>query len=216
MPPKKQKFNPQQNNPTKSEITTETEPETESNINEYIMNYMKSQYRPYSLNDIMLNLHGKFKKSKLTQILGNLVDSKQLILKTIGKTNYYCYKEIQLSTNDGDDKGNNNDQLSNDIVELTNKLSNLKNEINKINQESTYTNEQLIQKLNESKLKLNELDERLKQIELNNKTQTNENNNSIDYVTNLITLKEKQQRIVCNFHIFINPEGLKLTHYLLV
>ncbi|KAI3406685.2 hypothetical protein KGF56_000531 [Candida oxycetoniae] len=63
----------------------------------FIKDYMKSQYRPFSANDIQLNLHNQVTKTKLVQILQELVVEKELIVKSVGKTNYYCYKELKVS-----------------------------------------------------------------------------------------------------------------------
>ena len=71
----------------------------------FIRDYMKSQYRPYSTSDIQLNLHNQVTRSKLGPILDDLVDEKELIVKTIGKTNYYCFKELHIEQNVGIDAG---------------------------------------------------------------------------------------------------------------
>ncbi|CAK9441354.1 uncharacterized protein LODBEIA_P52220 [Lodderomyces beijingensis] len=60
----------------------------------FIRDYMKAQYRPYSTTDIQLNLHNQITKSKLAAILDSLLEEGELIVKTVGKTSYYCYKEL--------------------------------------------------------------------------------------------------------------------------
>lgn len=59
-----------------------------------IANYMKSQYRPYSTNDILLNLHNQVPKQKLGVGLAALAKEDELLVKVVGKTSYYCYKML--------------------------------------------------------------------------------------------------------------------------
>ena len=54
--------------------------------------YMQQQYRPYSVSDILLNMHNVLTKPKLITILDTLVADQQLVCKTIGKASYYVYK----------------------------------------------------------------------------------------------------------------------------
>ncbi|KAF6071619.1 Tat binding protein 1(TBP-1)-interacting protein (TBPIP) family protein [Candida albicans] len=50
--------------------------------------YMQQQYRPYSVSDILLNMHNVLTKPKLITILDTLVADQQLVCKTIGKASY--------------------------------------------------------------------------------------------------------------------------------
>ena len=54
--------------------------------------YMQQQYRPYSVSDILLNMHNVLTKPKLITILDTLVADQQLVCKTIGKASYYVSK----------------------------------------------------------------------------------------------------------------------------
>lgn len=66
------------------------------NDNLIVSEYMRQQYRPYSIKDIQLNLHNKFNKSKLATILESLVQEGELVSKVIGKSTYYVYKELPV------------------------------------------------------------------------------------------------------------------------
>ncbi|KAI5957873.1 hypothetical protein CANMA_004384 [Candida margitis] len=68
-------------------------------IKEIIESYMRTQYRPYSTNDILLNLRNQVPKQKLGAGLAALVEENKLIVKVVGKTSYYCYKELVSESN---------------------------------------------------------------------------------------------------------------------
>lgn len=58
-----------------------------------IRNYLKQQYRPYCLGDLMLNLKTKLGKQKMVVLLNELADNGDIICKSIGKLVYYVYKQ---------------------------------------------------------------------------------------------------------------------------
>lgn len=60
---------------------------------EVVREYLKQQYRPYSLNDLMLNLKTKLGKQKMVALLTELTTNGDIISKSIGKLVYYVYKE---------------------------------------------------------------------------------------------------------------------------
>lgn len=63
---------------------------------EVVREYLKQQYRPYSLNDLMLNLKTKLGKQKMVALLAELTTKGDIISKSIGKLVYYVYKERML------------------------------------------------------------------------------------------------------------------------
>lgn len=64
-----------------------------------VKNYLKEQYRPYSVSDLILNLHNKVNKVTMTKCLESLVSSKEIISKTYGKMVFYVYKEEEIDGN---------------------------------------------------------------------------------------------------------------------
>lgn len=80
---------------------------TKCNVNdkqleEIILEYLNKQYRPYNLNDILLNLKSTvngISKTTLTRALDSLVSNNQIYVKQFGKTNIYCCLEKPI-TND--------------------------------------------------------------------------------------------------------------------
>ena len=63
--------------------------ETASGI---LLGYLKEQFRPYSINDIILNLHNKISKSVALKALALLATNNKLLMKTYGKMNFYVYR----------------------------------------------------------------------------------------------------------------------------
>lgn len=66
-----------------------------------VLNYLKSQYRPYAINDLILNLHNKVSKPIMIKNLNNLVLQQQVISKNIGKSAYFVHKERDLTELEG-------------------------------------------------------------------------------------------------------------------
>lgn len=58
-----------------------------------VKDYLKEQYRPYSVSDLVLNLHNKINKPTMAKCLESLVSKNEIISKTYGKMAYYVYKE---------------------------------------------------------------------------------------------------------------------------
>ncbi|MCP8718947.1 MAG: TBPIP family protein [Asgard group archaeon] len=91
-----------------------------------VQQYMKDQYRPYSTTDIQLNMHNILTKAKLTNVLESLVSDNELIFKTIGKTNYYTYKQLNVDDSSGDNPKEDYDLLQKLVKELNQEIGELK------------------------------------------------------------------------------------------
>lgn len=64
-----------------------------------IAEYMKKEYRPYGVTDLILNLHNRVNKNMMTKLLDGMVDEKTLIVKKYGKLSFYCYSELKCDEN---------------------------------------------------------------------------------------------------------------------
>lgn len=64
-----------------------------------VKNYLREQYRPYSVSDLILNLHNKVNKVTMTKCLESLVSNKEIISKTYGKMVFYVYREEEIDGN---------------------------------------------------------------------------------------------------------------------
>ncbi|KGU24208.1 hypothetical protein MG7_03834 [Candida albicans P34048] len=102
--------------------------------------YMQQQYRPYSVSDILLNMHNVLTKPKLITILDTLVADQQLVCKTIGKASYYVYKK-QECVLDNTSKTETSECLNQQIKDLKQEICHLKLKLQEI--VTTPTNEEL-------------------------------------------------------------------------
>lgn len=59
---------------------------------EVISKYLEDNLRPYSVNDVYLNLHGCIAKTLVAKALTALTDENKLVLKTFGKMSFYVFK----------------------------------------------------------------------------------------------------------------------------
>lgn len=64
-----------------------------------VKNYLREQYRPYSVSDLILNLHNKVNKATMNKSLESLVSKNEIISKTYGKMVYYVYIEEEIDGN---------------------------------------------------------------------------------------------------------------------
>lgn len=85
-----------------------------------VKNYLKEQYRPYSVSDLILNLHNKINKVTMIKCLESLVSQNEIISKTYGKMVFYVYKEEEI---DGDLEAEINVERINKIKEEVEDLS---------------------------------------------------------------------------------------------
>lgn len=60
---------------------------------EGVLKYLQSTNRPYSANDIVLNMHKEFGKTAVQKALDDLVTQAQVLEKAYGKQKIYCVKQ---------------------------------------------------------------------------------------------------------------------------
>lgn len=65
-----------------------------------VAEYMRKEYRPYAISDLVLNLHNKINKVSMAKILDELVDENTVITKRYGKLSFYCCSERKCEAND--------------------------------------------------------------------------------------------------------------------
>ncbi|GMG25545.1 unnamed protein product [Ambrosiozyma monospora] len=127
-----------------------------------ILDYLKSQYRPYGVTDIVANLHNKVSKVAVTRILEALHKEGELICKTYGRSSFYCYKEI-VTENEGEQVTMDAvTQMKEEYLNLDKTFKTLKEECAQL--ESQKTNKELLElkenmskAINESNAKLNSM-----------------------------------------------------------
>lgn len=77
---------------------------------EAVFKYLQQTNRPYSANDIMMNLHKEFGKTAIQKALDELVEATRIREKIYGKQKVYC--AIQ------EGKENNSQETGNELKEL--------------------------------------------------------------------------------------------------
>lgn len=68
---------------------------------ETLCDYLRSQYRPYGIADLVQNLHNAINKAATIKALDELAARGDVLKKTFGKSAYYVYKEKPLLDIDG-------------------------------------------------------------------------------------------------------------------
>ena len=63
-----------------------------------VLKYMRDQNRPFSTNDVMMNLHKEFGKTAIQKALDTLVSEGQLVEKVNGKQKAYVINQENLPT----------------------------------------------------------------------------------------------------------------------
>ena len=63
-----------------------------------VLRYMTDQNRPYSTNDVVMNLHKEFGKSAIQKALDNLVAVGKIMEKLNGKQKAYVVNQADLPT----------------------------------------------------------------------------------------------------------------------
>lgn len=64
-----------------------------------VAQYLKKEYRPYGVTDLVLNLHNIINKTLMIKALDEMVEEKVLIVKKYGKLSFYCYSEQKCDEN---------------------------------------------------------------------------------------------------------------------
>ena len=57
---------------------------------------MEKEYRPFSVTDLVLNLHSQINKVLMVKLLDELVEEQRMIVKRYGKLSFYCLAELKL------------------------------------------------------------------------------------------------------------------------
>uniref|UniRef100_A0AAV1U3J4 Homologous-pairing protein 2 winged helix domain-containing protein n=1 Tax=Peronospora matthiolae TaxID=2874970 RepID=A0AAV1U3J4_9STRA len=82
--------------PTKSPISSKPKALTAANAEAAVLDYMRKTNRPYSLLNVLENMHRVIAKPSLTTLLDNLVAKKELVSKTYGKAKIYFVNQENL------------------------------------------------------------------------------------------------------------------------
>lgn len=69
---------------------------------EAVMKYMEQQNRPYSVQNIMDNLHGRIPRKICESVLNRLTEEQQLVCKEFGKAKVYLANQDKFPTTSTD------------------------------------------------------------------------------------------------------------------
>ncbi|CAB4256750.1 similar to Saccharomyces cerevisiae YGL033W HOP2 Meiosis-specific protein that localizes to chromosomes [Maudiozyma barnettii] len=140
--------------------------------------YLCSQRKPFAINDIVQNLHGKITKNDTVKILEELVQDDKIILKTFGKILIYSSKDVDI--NYEEEFGKNElegkysyqclTQLNEELMELSRDETTAKKEL-----EETLkipTNEQLRLDVQQLEMEVENFQESLKNVKENTNAET--------------------------------------------
>ncbi|XP_071558640.1 homologous-pairing protein 2 homolog [Temnothorax nylanderi] len=92
-----------------------------------VYNYMKTQNRPYSVNDVVTNLHNEYNKNAVQKAMDQLVSDGKLFEKVYGKQKIYC--AVRDSTQDTDELLRIDKQLQTHASEVENKYQDVMREM---------------------------------------------------------------------------------------
>ncbi|XP_069691125.1 homologous-pairing protein 2 homolog [Periplaneta americana] len=94
---------------------------------EIILKYLRDQNRPYSANDIFMNLHKEVGKTSVQKCLDQLVEQGAVIEKVYGKQKVYVIK--QEDTNNESDLKQELKNLDSKLVDISGKLATAEQEL---------------------------------------------------------------------------------------
>ncbi|KAL0123308.1 hypothetical protein PUN28_005684 [Cardiocondyla obscurior] len=94
---------------------------------EAVYNYMKTQNRPYSVNDVVTNLHNEYNKTAIQKVMDKLVTEGKLFEKVYGKQKIYCV--TQDSTYDTNELIRIDKELQSHACEVENKYQKIVKEM---------------------------------------------------------------------------------------
>lgn len=114
---------------------------TQQQDEDTVVNYLTSQLKPFSINDLVLNLNNKFKKMPLLKILDELAKKDKIIITAFGKTSIYSAKDIPRTSNkpttvdqDSMDQPNENPlKLAEQILQLREEQTEINNSLKQLN-----------------------------------------------------------------------------------
>ncbi|XP_043584353.1 homologous-pairing protein 2 homolog [Bombus pyrosoma] len=92
-----------------------------------VYKYMKTQNRPYSINDLVSNLHNEYGKTAVQKAIDKLVAEGKIFEKVYGKQKIYC--AVQDTSHDMDELMRINRELQNHANEVESKYRELQEEI---------------------------------------------------------------------------------------
>ncbi|XP_033199104.1 homologous-pairing protein 2 homolog [Bombus vosnesenskii] len=92
-----------------------------------VYKYMKTQNRPYSINDLVSNLHNEYGKTAVQKAIDKLVAEGKIFEKVYGKQKIYC--PVQDTSHDMDELMRMNRELQSHANEVEGKYQELQEEI---------------------------------------------------------------------------------------
>ncbi|XP_003402712.1 homologous-pairing protein 2 homolog [Bombus terrestris] len=92
-----------------------------------VYKYMKTQNRPYSINDLVSNLHNEYGKTAVQKAIDKLVAEGKIFEKVYGKQKIYC--AVQDTSHNMDELMRMNRELQSHANEVENKYRELQEEI---------------------------------------------------------------------------------------
>ena len=126
-----------------------------------------SQYKPFSVNDIVQNLHNKVTKTTATKALENLVNEKRIVSKTFGKIIIYSCNEqdTELPSNIDPSQFDFETvlQLRNDLIELERDKSMAKDALDSVTKEPE--NEDLLTIIENEENELKKIESKLQSLQ---------------------------------------------------
>ena len=128
---------------------------------------MVSQYKPFSVNDIIQNLHNKVTKTTATKALENLVNEKRIVSKTFGKIVIYSCNEQETALPSNVDSSQFDFetvlQLRNDLIELERDKSMAKDALDSVAKEPE--NKELLTIIENEENELKEIESKLQSLQ---------------------------------------------------
>ncbi|CAI4463768.1 AMP_1a_G0020510.mRNA.1.CDS.1 [Saccharomyces cerevisiae] len=138
-----------------------------SEAEQLIEDYLVSQYKPFSVNDIVQNLHNKVTKTTATKALENLVNEKRIVSKTFGKIIIYsCNEQDTVLPSNIDPSQFDFEtvlQLRNDLIELERDKSMAKDALDSVTKEPE--NEDLLTIIENEENELKKIESKLKSLQ---------------------------------------------------
>ena len=136
---------------------------------EVVKKYLQDQNRPYSANDIFMNLHKEIGKTAVQKALDQLVEKGDIIEKTYGKQKVYVIKQEDNVARDFEKEL---DELDSNINDVSGKLSLTEEELKSLESQlrelqATPTTEEAEREYTALEVRFNELKEKLNTLSQN-------------------------------------------------
>ncbi|XP_076042255.1 homologous-pairing protein 2 homolog [Oratosquilla oratoria] len=133
-----------------------------------IKTYLEQQNRPYSANDIFLNLHKEIGKTAVQKCLDQLSSDGVIKEKTYGKQKVYVADQSQFSSlNEEELKAIEveTSKLTQELTETEKELREHEAKVNKLN--STLTTEEAVKRVQEVETEVSHMEKKLEDLEQN-------------------------------------------------